>query len=54
MSFGDHLQELRARVFKALVVPLPLAIVLFFFAPEIRDILIRPLFAAQRANGQPE
>jgi len=54
MSFGDHLQELRARVFRALVVPLPLAIVLFFFAPEIRGILIGPLFAAQRANGQPE
>lgn len=54
MSFGDHLQELRARVFRALVVPLPLAVLLFFYAPEIRDLLIRPLFAAQRANGQPE
>ena len=54
MSFGDHLQDLRTRVFRALVVPLPLAILLFFYAPEIRDILIRPLFAAQRANGQPE
>lgn len=54
MSFGDHLQELRSRVFRALVVPLPLAILLFFYAPEIRDVLIRPLFAAQRANGQPE
>jgi Sec-independent protein secretion pathway component TatC len=54
MSFGDHLQELRSRVFRALVVPLPLAILLFFYAPDIRDILIRPLFAAQRANGQPE
>ena len=54
MSFGDHLQDLRSRVFRAIVVPLPLAIVLFFYAPDIRDILIRPLFAAQRANGQPE
>ncbi|MEY2794640.1 MAG: Sec-independent protein translocase protein TatC [Planctomycetota bacterium] len=54
MSFGDHLQELRTRVFRALIVPLPLAILLFFYAPEIRGILIRPLFAAQRANGQPE
>jgi Sec-independent protein secretion pathway component TatC len=54
MSFGDHLQELRTRVFRALVVPLPLAVLLFFYAPEIRDLLIRPLFAAQRANGQPE
>ncbi len=52
MSFGDHLQELRGRVFKALVIPIPLAIVLFFYAPFIREILIAPLFAALRANGQ--
>lgn len=52
MSFGDHLQELRVRVFKAVVVPLPLAIVFFLVAPHIRGILIAPLFAALRANGQ--
>ena len=52
MSFGDHLQELRGRVFKALIVPVPLAIVLFFYAPIIREILIAPLFSALRANGQ--
>lgn len=52
MSFGDHLQELRARLFKALLVPLPLAIALFFFAPDLRELLVRPLFAALRANGQ--
>lgn len=52
MSFGDHLHELRSRVMKALAVPLPLAIVLFFFAPYMREVLIAPLFAALRANGE--
>ncbi len=40
------------RVFKAVVVPLPLAIGFFLIAPHIREILIAPLFAALRANGQ--
>jgi sec-independent protein translocase protein TatC len=53
MSFGEHLHELRGRVFKALVVPLPLAIGFFFLAPHIRALLVAPLFAALRANGQP-
>jgi len=52
MSFGEHLHELRGRVFKALVVPIPLAVVFFVLAPSIREILIAPLFAALRANGQ--
>jgi sec-independent protein translocase protein TatC len=52
MSFGEHLHELRGRVFKALVVPLPLAIGFFFIASWIRDLLVAPLFAALRANGQ--
>lgn len=52
MSFGEHLHELRGRVFKALIVPLPLAVVFFLLAPQIREILISPLFAALRANGQ--
>lgn len=52
MSFGEHLHELRGRLFKALIVPLPLAIGFFMVASYIRDILIAPLEAAQRANGQ--
>ena len=36
MSFGDHLEELRKRLFLAIVVPLPLSVILFFFAPIIR------------------
>ena len=52
MSFGEHLHELRGRVFKALIVPLPLSIGFFFLAPHIRELLVAPLFAALRANGQ--
>lgn len=52
MSFGEHLHELRGRVFKALIVPLPLMILFFVFAEYIRNILIAPLFVALRANGQ--
>lgn len=52
MSFGEHLDELRKRLWRALVVPLPLGIVFFFFAPYFREVLIAPLFAALRANGQ--
>ena len=52
MSFGEHLDELRIRLFRALIVPLPLAVVLFLFAEHLRGILVAPLFAALRANGQ--
>jgi Sec-independent protein secretion pathway component TatC len=54
MSFGDHLQELRTRRLPCADCSATCSRSLFFYAPEIRDILIRPLFAAQRANGQPE
>ena len=53
MSFGDHLDELRRRLFMAMVVPLPLAIVLFFFADTIRNILVAPALVALKANGLP-
>jgi Sec-independent protein secretion pathway component TatC len=43
MSFGDHLEELRRRVFVALTVPLPLAIVLFFLSDPIIVWLYEPL-----------
>jgi sec-independent protein translocase protein TatC len=52
MSFGEHLEELRSRLVRALVVPLPLAIVLFLVADRLREILLTPLFASLRANGQ--
>ena len=53
MSFGDHLEELRKRLFLAIVVPLPLSVVLFFFAPIIRGVLVLPALAAMEANGTP-
>jgi Sec-independent protein secretion pathway component TatC len=43
MSFGDHLEELRWRLFMALIVPLPLAIVLFFLSDPIMVWLYEPL-----------
>ncbi|MEY3143774.1 MAG: Sec-independent protein translocase protein TatC [Planctomycetota bacterium] len=52
MSFGEHLEELRTRLWRALIVPIPLAIAFFFLAPYFREVLIAPLFAALRANGQ--
>lgn len=54
MSFGDHLDELRRRLFLALAVPIPLAVVVFCFASWIRWIIERPLHTALRANGLPE
>ncbi|MBL9150266.1 MAG: twin-arginine translocase subunit TatC [Phycisphaerae bacterium] len=54
MSFGDHLEELRRRAILALLVPLPVMLVAFFFARELVDILAEPLRAALRAAGQPD
>lgn len=53
MSFGDHLEELRRRVILSLVVPFPVALLLFMIAPHIREILMRPALAAMEANGLP-
>ncbi len=53
MSFGDHLEDLRRRVFLAALVPLPLAIGLFFVAPWIRAYLTAPVLDALRAEGLP-
>ncbi len=51
MSFGDHLDELRKRVFLAIVVPIPLMFALFAFGGEIRAFLCEPLLRAMRANN---
>lgn len=53
MSFGDHLEELRHRVIMSLIIPLPLMIVLFPFADDIREILSRPVFRALNSLGLP-
>ncbi len=49
MSFGDHLDELRSRVIKALILPIPLMTVMYFFADEMLAILCAPLRTALRA-----
>jgi len=54
MSFGDHLEELRHRLLLALVFPIPLAIVLFFFSNTLIQWLLLPVFRALRANGLPQ
>ncbi|MGI9014785.1 MAG: twin-arginine translocase subunit TatC [Phycisphaerales bacterium] len=51
MSFGDHLDELRSRLMKALILPLPLMFVTYFFSAEILDLICRPLRSALRAAG---
>ena len=51
MSFGDHLDELRRRVFLAVVVPVPLMLALFFFGSDVRNFLCEPLLRAMRANN---
>ena len=43
MSFGDHLEDLRRRIFWAVAVPLPLAIGIFLFSDPIIELLYRPL-----------
>jgi Sec-independent protein secretion pathway component TatC len=43
MSFGDHLEELRRRILLSLVVPLPLALLLFFVSDPIIVRLYVPL-----------
>ena len=53
MSFGDHLEELRRRLILAIVVPVPLAFVLFTFASTIREFLTVPALNAMAANGLP-
>lgn len=53
MSFGDHLEELRRRVFLALVVPVPVMVLLFIFGANVRQFLCEPLLWAMRRNGIP-
>jgi sec-independent protein translocase protein TatC len=54
MTFGDHLEELRRRLILALLAPLPLAIVAFFFSEQLIGILRRPLMSVLRSEKLPE
>jgi sec-independent protein translocase protein TatC len=53
MSFGDHLEDLRKRILLALVVPLPLSVIAFFFSNTLIDLLVLPLYRVLAANGLP-
>ena len=53
MSFGDHLEDLRRRILWALVVPVPLAIVLFIFSDPFVEWLYRPLDGVLKAFDLP-
>ncbi|MCH2134980.1 MAG: twin-arginine translocase subunit TatC [Phycisphaerales bacterium] len=51
MGLGDHIEDLRKRVIAALILPLPLAIALFFVADWLLAWLILPLQKVQLAGG---
>ncbi len=53
MSFGDHLEDLRRRIFWAVAVPLPLAIVIFIFSDPLIEWLYRPLDPVLASFGLP-
>lgn len=44
MSLGDHLEELRRRLFKGLIGPFLFAVILMFFAEHIFSFLVQPLY----------
>jgi len=53
MSFGDHLEELRRRLLWSIALPIPLAILAFSYAAQIRDFLCAPAIAALKAHDLP-
>lgn len=53
MSFGDHLEDLRKRLFWALLGPVPIIIVCFVFGERLLDFLLIPVEQQLREAGQP-
>lgn len=53
MSFGDHLEDLRKRLFYALLGPIPILIVCLAFGGPILEFIVIPLETQLRASGQP-
>ncbi len=51
MSFGDHLDELRACLIRALIGAMLGAAIALFFGKDILEIIFRPLQIVQFANG---
>ena len=53
MSFGDHLDQLRGTLIKAIVGWFLATIVCLVFGTEVLGIVFRPLLIAQHVNGLP-
>ena len=53
MSLGSHLDELRSRLIRAVVVPVLLSAGIFLVASHVRHFLTAPLVKALEATGQP-
>jgi len=53
MSLGGHLDELRGRLIKAIIVPLIIGCALFAGGNYVRGFLVQPLMEALAAQGQP-
>ncbi len=51
MSFGDHLEELRSCLIRALIGVAIVAVFTFIFGRQILEIIFRPLWMVQFANG---
>src|SRR3990172_4500330 len=51
MSFGEHLEELRSCLIRALVGVAIVAVFTFIFGRDILNIIFRPLWMVQFANG---
>ena len=52
MSLGSHLDELRSRLIRAVVVPVLLSAGIFLVASHVRHFLTAPLVKALEATGQ--
>jgi sec-independent protein translocase protein TatC len=53
MSFGEHLDELRRRLILALLPPIPLFLIYFWFGAQIRSWMTWPLVRALERNQLP-
>jgi sec-independent protein translocase protein TatC len=53
MSIGDHLEELRTRVFWCIIPPIPLAVLYFFMADSVVRWFLVPLYAVLKDHGLP-
>ena len=54
MPLGDHLEDLRKRIILSLIVPIPLALVLFMFSDGLVEMLLEPLLNVQKKGGYPQ